>query len=137
MAGQVNFSNPDTMEKPPGYTQVVEIAGPARIVYIAGQLGVDKAGKFVGGSGDFRMQCKQAFENLKAALASIGAGFGDVVKINNYLVDIADHMAEFRAVRDSYLNTAAPPASTTIGVPALARPGGLFEIEAIVALPPK
>jgi enamine deaminase RidA (YjgF/YER057c/UK114 family) len=40
-------------------------------------------------------------------------------------------MAVFREVRDAFLNRKAPPASTTIGVPALARPGGLFEIEAI------
>lgn len=135
MAGLVRFSNPDTMEKPPGYTQVVDITGPARIIYIAGQLGVDKTGAFAGAAGDFQAQCTQAFENLKAALASVGAGFGDVVKINNFLVGIENNMAAFRTVRDRYLNRAAPPASTTIGVPALARPGGLFEIEAIVALP--
>ena len=46
-------------------------------------------------------------------------------------------MAVFREVRDRYLNTQAPPASTTIGVPALAPPGGLFEIEAIAVLPAK
>ena len=60
-----------------------------------------------------------------------------MVKINNYLVDIEVNMAVFREVRDRYLNTAAPPASTTIGVPALARPGALFEIEAIAVLPAK
>ncbi len=134
MAGSVRFSNPKTMEKPPGYTQVVEIAGPARIIYIAGQLGVDKSGTFAGEAGDFRAQCMQAFENLKAALASVGAGFGDVVKINNYLVGM-EHIAAFRAVRDRHLNVAAPPASTTIAVPALARPGALFEIEAIAVVP--
>jgi enamine deaminase RidA (YjgF/YER057c/UK114 family) len=136
MAGLVRFSNPAAMEKPPGYSQVVEITGPARIVYIAGQLGVDRDGRFVGLPDDFEAQCKQAFENLNAALASIGAGFADVVKITNFLVGM-ENMPTFRAIRDGYLNTAAPPASTTIGVPALARPGGLFEVEAIVALPAK
>ena len=58
----------------------------------------------------------------------------DVVKINNFLVGIEGNMAAFREVRDRYLNTKAPPASTTIGVPALARPGGLFEIEAIAVV---
>jgi len=136
MGGPVRFSNPAVLEKPPGYSQVVEIPGPARIIYIAGQLGVDQSGKFVGAPGDFEAQCRRAFENLKSALDSIGAGFADVVKITNFLVGM-ENMATFRAVRDRYLNTAAPPASTTIGVPALARPGGLFEIEAIVALPGK
>jgi enamine deaminase RidA (YjgF/YER057c/UK114 family) len=125
------FINPPTISKPPGYTHVVEITGPGRIVYIAGQLGFDVSGKM---PGDFRGQTAQAFENLKNALAAIGAEFKDVVKINNYIVDIPTNIAIFREVRDQYLNMAAPPASTAIGVPALARPGALFEIEAIVAL---
>ncbi|HEX5212677.1 MAG TPA: Rid family hydrolase, partial [Pseudolabrys sp.] len=75
------------------------------------------------------------FENMTLALKGAGAKWSDVVKINNFLVDITANMAAFREVRDRYLNAAAPPASTTIGVPALARPGGLFEIEAIAVLP--
>jgi enamine deaminase RidA (YjgF/YER057c/UK114 family) len=40
-------------------------------------------------------------------------------------------------VWDKYVNTVSPPASTTVGVPQLARPGALFEVEAIAILPPK
>ena len=135
MAGNLRFSNPKTLAKPPGYSYVVEATGPNRLIYLAGQLGVDTENKFVGAPGDFRAQCVQAFENMTLALKGAGARWSDVVKINNYLVDIAGNMAAFREVRDRYLNTQAPPASTTIGVPALARPGGLFEIEAIAVLP--
>ncbi len=134
MTSNIRFTNPTELSKPPGYTHVVEITGPARIVYIAGQLGLDKEGKPVG---DFRAQTTQAFENLKIALAAAGAGFEHVVKINSYLVDIAANIATFREVRDRYLNTVAPPASTAVGVPGLARPGALFEIEAIAVLPPR
>lgn len=133
MSEFLRFMNPPTMEKPPGYSHVVEIKGDARIVFFAGQLGVDTSGAFVGTPGDFKAQTVQAFENLKAALEAVGANFGHLVKINNYLVDIERNMLAFRDVRDRYL-VAPPPASTTIGVPALARPGGLFEIEAIAAL---
>jgi predicted SPOUT superfamily RNA methylase MTH1 len=59
-----------------------------------------------------------------------------VVKINNYLVDMT-HIADFRAVRDSFVNTKAPPASTTVAISHLARPGALFEVEAIAVLPAK
>ena len=128
--------NPPTMEKPPGYSHIVEVKGDARIVFLAGQLGVDTSGNFAGAPGDFKAQTVQAFENLKAALAAVGAGFEHLVGINNYLVDIERNMAAFREVRDRYLVGTARPASTTIGVPALARPGGLFEIEAVAALPP-
>ncbi len=57
------------------------------------------------------------------------------MKINNYLTDMS-HMATFRAVRDAKLNMQAPPASTTVGISQLARPGALFEIEAVAVLPP-
>jgi enamine deaminase RidA (YjgF/YER057c/UK114 family) len=121
------------MSSPPGYSHVVEITGPARIVYFAGQLGIDRNGTFAVG---IEAQTVQAFENLKAALAAVGAGFEHLVKINNYLVDIERNIATFRAVRDRYQAESALPASTAVGVPALARPGALFEIEAVAVLPP-
>jgi 2-iminobutanoate/2-iminopropanoate deaminase len=134
MPDNLRFSNPEAIAKPPGYSHVVEVIGPGRLVYFAGQLGMDKSGKM---GGSVREQMELAFANLKAALASVGAGFEHLVKINNYIVDIGKNIAQFREVRDKYLNTAAPPASTTIGVPELARPGALFEIEAVAILPPK
>jgi enamine deaminase RidA (YjgF/YER057c/UK114 family) len=130
------FINPKTMAKPPGYTNVVETTGPGRTVYIAGQLGLDLDNKLVGGPGDFRAQCAKAFENLGYALASVGATFNDVVKINNYLTDMT-HIGIFREVRDAFLYMKAPPASTTVAISTLARPGALFEIEAVAVLPPK
>ena len=131
MASNTRFMNPPAIAKPGGYSHVVEITGPARIVYIAGQLGLKPDGAI---AGDFRAQVTQAFENLKSALAAVGAGFDDVVKLNNYLVDIQSNLPIYREVRDKYVNTAQPPASTTIGIEALARPDALFEAEAVVML---
>jgi len=131
MPSNIRFLNPDAIPKPGGYTHVVEVTGPGRIVYIAGQLGFGRDGKV----GDFRAQAVQAFENLKAALASVGATFEHVVKLNNYLVDIKKNLPIYREVRDKYVNTTSPPASTTIGVPALARDEALYEVEAVVMLP--
>jgi enamine deaminase RidA (YjgF/YER057c/UK114 family) len=130
----IRFLNPKTLAKPPGYTYVVETTGPGRTVYIAGQLGLDLDNRLVGGPGDFRAQCAKAFENLGFALVAVGATFRDVVKINNYLTDMG-HIGVFREVRDQFLNTKAPPASTTVAISQLARPGALFEIEAIAVLP--
>ena len=127
----VRFINPPTISKPPGYTHVVECTGPGRTIYIAGQLGFDVEGKL---PADFRGQTVQAFENLKNALAAVDAKMENIVKINNYLVDISNNILIFREVRDQYLNMSAPPASTAVGVPALARPGALFEIEAIAVV---
>ena len=88
-----------------------------------------------------RVKCKLVEgvtdKHVKAALASVGAGFEHVVKLNNYIVDIGANLAHYREVRDKYVSTVSPPASTTVGVPQLARPGALFEVEAIAILPPK
>jgi enamine deaminase RidA (YjgF/YER057c/UK114 family) len=131
MPSNLRFMNPPAIAKPGGYSHVVEATGPGRIVYIAGQLGLKPDGNI---AGDFRAQATQAFENLKAALASVGATFDDVVKLNNYLVDISANLGHYREVRDKYINVSQPPASTTIGVPALARPDALYEVEAVVVL---
>jgi len=130
------FHNPPAIGKPSGYTHVVEAASPGRIVYIAGQLGLDRDNKIVGAAGDFRAQAEQTFVNLKNALAAAGIGFEHVVKLNNYLIDIA-HLGIFREVRDRYIDTSAPPASTTIAISNLARLGALIEVEAVAVVPDK
>jgi enamine deaminase RidA (YjgF/YER057c/UK114 family) len=79
-------------------------------------------------------QAEQVFVNLKNALAAVGAGFEHVVKLNNYFVDIS-HLGVFREVRDRFVNTAAPPASTAVAISALARPRALIQVEAIAVVP--
>jgi enamine deaminase RidA (YjgF/YER057c/UK114 family) len=133
----LRFINPSTLAQPPGYTHVIEVTGPGRTVYIAGQTGRDATGKLAGAPGEFRAQATQAFENLKNALAAVGANFEHVVKLNNYLVDITAHFPTYREVRDKYVNKENPPASTTVQVGKLARDDLLFEVEAIAVLPPR
>src|SRR3954452_24644482 len=130
------FANPKTMPAPRGYTQVVETTGPGRTVYLSGQLGMTTGGAFAGAPGDFRAQATQCFENLRAGLASVGAGFEHVVKITNFFVDMS-HLPAFFEVRNMFVNTKAPPASTAIQVGRLAVDGALFEIEAVAVIPDK
>jgi enamine deaminase RidA (YjgF/YER057c/UK114 family) len=125
----LRFSSPATMPKPRGYSNVVEASG--RLVFIAGQLGYTPDGKI---ASDFRGQTTQAFENLKAALADAGGDFSQVVKVTSYFVDM-DDLPTYFEVRDRYVNTAAPPASTAVQIVRLARPEAVFEIEAIAVLP--
>src|ERR1041385_2011236 len=128
----LKFSNPQGIGEPAGSPHVVEMTGPGRTIYIAGQLGYDATGKRAGEPGDFSAQATQAFENLKTALTSVGAGFEHVVKLNNYLIDIA-HLPLFRDVRNKYI-TGTPPASTTLQIAKLARPDALLEVEAIAVV---
>lgn len=133
MNADIRFINPDNMFVPPGYTQVVESTGPGRIVYIAGQMGIDKDGRL---PGDFRAQAVQTFENLRSALAAVGGTMDDIVKLNNYLLDIA-YLPIVRDVRVAYVKGDNPPASTTLQVSGFALVGALLEIEAVAMLPAK
>jgi 2-iminobutanoate/2-iminopropanoate deaminase len=133
--GNLKFSNPPGMSKPTTYSHVVEVSGPHRTVYIAGQTGSDANGKIAQG---FRAQAVQVMENLKLALAAVGGGFEHVVKLNSYLTDIGANADEFRTVRAGYFaNKAALPAATLVQVARLANPDYLLEVEAIAILPPQ
>jgi len=128
----IRFLNPSTLAPTPGYSQVVEVTG-GRTIYLAGQIALD-ASKNLVGRGDFRVQAQQVFENLTAALAAVGADFSHVVKLNFYLLDRAN-LPILREVRDLYVNTETPPASTAVVVSGLAQEDFLLEVEAIASLP--
>src|ERR1051325_7914706 len=135
LAAQNQFINPDGLSKPPGYTHVV-VTQPGKIVYIAGQVAIDKTGKVV--SSDFRAQVEQAFANVKTALTAAGATFDDVVKINYFVRDYTqERRTAIRETRDKYVNKEHPPASTLVGVAALASDDLLLEVEAVAVIADK
>jgi reactive intermediate/imine deaminase len=125
---------PETMPKSVGYSQVAVVTSGA-IVFVAGQVALDKSGAIVG-KDDFRAQVQQVFENLNAAVEAAGGSFGDVIKLNSYLLDLS-HLPEFREVRDKYIHLKNPPASTAVQVPRLFRPEFLVEIEAVAVVKTK
>ena len=133
MPAPIRFINPEGLVRPAAYTQLVEVAGACRMLYVSGQLGTTSDGKLAGA--DFRAQAEQVFANLKTALAAVGASFADVVKVSSFLADIA-HLPILREVRARHLDAAAPPASTTIAVSGFAIPGALLEVEAVAVVPP-
>ena len=126
MAALQHFRAPEGLAPGPGYSHAV--TGRGRWVATAGQVALDDAGKLVG-AGDLEAQARQVFANLDRALAAAGASFADVIKLNFYLTDIT-LLPAVRAVRDEYIDTARPPASTAVQVSALAMPDLMIEIEA-------
>jgi reactive intermediate/imine deaminase len=130
-APQIKRTNPPALSTPTGYTHVVEVSGPGKTIYIAGQVAFDKEGKVVG-AGDMKAQTEQVFKNLEAALSAAGAKFSDVVKMNTYVTDISQ-LAAIREIRARYFGNTTP-ASTLVQVPALARPELMIEIEVIAAV---
>ena len=136
MSAENNFQLliPETMPKSVGYSQVARVTG-GEIVFISGQVALDKSGNVVG-KDDFRAQVQQVFENLKAAVEAAGGDFSDVIKLNSSLLDFS-HLQEFREVRDKYINLKNPPASTAVQVSRLFRPEFLVEIEAVAVVKKK
>ena len=127
------FIKPEGLSNNPAYTHVVAATGGTTL-YISGQISVDAAGAVVG-QGDLAAQTRQVMENLKVALAAGGATFDDVVKITTFVVNYQpEHRAVVAGVRGAYLSAENPPASTLVGVQALASPDFLIEIEAVAVV---
>lgn len=125
------FLNPAALPKPTGYSQVVT-TDARKLVFISGQIGLNANGEMQGG---LPAQTVQVFENLKVALAAVGATFDDVIKTTTYIVNYTPASRQtLIETRDRYFNPQNPPATTLVGVSALAFPGLLIEIEAIAAL---
>lgn len=130
VAGAQNkFINPEGLSKPTSYTHVVVSGGT---IYISGQVSANEKGEVVG-KGDLRAQVALVYENLATCLKSVDATFSDVVKMNTFVVNLKpEDLAIIREVRKNYLPAENPPASTLVGVTALANPDFLVEIEVIV-----
>ena len=121
--------DPPQLAASPNYAHVT-ITTAGRTAHVSGQVALDKVGGIVG-KGDLRAQTVQVYENLKAALAAVGADFHDVAKIVTFVVDITpDKVAILREVRAKYFPADTKPASSMIGVTGLVHPDLLVEVEA-------
>lgn len=120
---------PNTVAPPFGpYSHAVEVPPGSRLVYTAGEVGVQSDGVVPQG---IEAQAEACWRNLIAILEDAGMGVSDLVKITTYLVN-PDDLATAGAARARFLGDARP-ASATVIVKALVKPEWLIEIEAIAA----
>ncbi|GHI88709.1 RidA family protein [Streptomyces xanthophaeus] len=127
------ITNPAGLHDPAGYGYSHIVSAPGEQVFVAGQYGSDESGHVV--SEDFAEQVAQAFANLRTALAAVGLGPADVVRIGTYVV--AHDQEKLEVLLNELHATwgAELPAQTLIGVAALALPDMLFEIDAVAVRP--
>ena len=116
---------------PPGYAQGIKVSGAQTILFIAGQVAYTAEGG-VAHPGDFKAQARAALRALKAQVEAGGGTMADIVKVNTYVTDLR-YRADYGAVREEFFGKKLP-ASTLVGVTALAHPDFLIEIEAIAVL---
>lgn len=126
---EIEFIRPPGLSNAPSYSHVVASRGQ-RTIHISGQVALDAEGNLVG-AGDVAAQTEQVMKNLEVGLAAADATFDDVVKITTFIVDYEPSQRDaVAAVRGRFLNSENPPASTLVGISALASPEFLIEIEA-------
>jgi 2-iminobutanoate/2-iminopropanoate deaminase len=112
------FVNPETVAPPVGsYSHAVTLdVGEATLIFVSGQIALDRAGRLVG-EGDMARQAEQVFENLKAILEAAGSSFDQVLSTTIYITDFAD----FGGVNEVYGRYvgAQPPARATVQIAGL------------------
>ena len=100
------------------------------LLFVSGAVGVDQHGRIV--SDDVLLQTEQIFRNIQLSLNAAGAKASDVLKVTVYLLDVADR-TKINVARQAFFGDARP-ASTLIGVKALAKPEFKVEIEAVFGI---
>jgi len=124
---------PDGLVNMRSFTQVVAATG-SKTIYISGQVAWDVEGGIVG-EGDCAAQAKKAYENLAVAIEAAGATPADVAKTNVYIVNYDPSMGRaLNDARKAIFEGTTAPASTLIGVQALAAPEFRTEVEAIAVV---
>ena len=129
------YINPNSLfpSLPHGFSQVVMASG-RKMVFISGQTAWDARKNIVGG-GSVLEQARQAFRNLEKAMEAAGGTLKDVVALRIYVVDYqAESGTAVGTDLREFFSSENPPASTWIGVSALAAPEFLIEIEATAVL---
>ena len=109
-----------------GYSQATIVAPNAKVIYVAGQIGITDEGP-----NDFEHQVDRSFDNLIAVLEAAGGRIEDVVKITLLIKDYDEEKLKYMVTKRREVFGTNPPASTLIPVPRLAFDSLKFEIDAI------
>ena len=124
------LSQPAGLPAANGYSHAVVFSG--RTVAISGQVPVDSDGVYI--ERTVEAQVRQVFTNLGIALAAAGTSFENVVKLNYFVVDMAD-LPTIRSIRNEFLSPDRLPASTLVQVVGLVNPAFRVEIDALAVIP--
>jgi len=125
--------NPAELARPSGFSHAVSVTA-SRMVFLAGQVGVDRDGTVV--SGGVVAQFEQALANLLTALAAAGGQPSELVSLTIYIVDLADYQAHGKEIGAVWRRLAGTeyPATAAVGVTRLWDPGALVELQGVAAV---
>ena len=118
---------PDAPPAAGGYAQAVEVSGARRLLFISGQIPLDREDRLPAAFAD---QCRLAWANVEAQLRAADMTLDNLVKVTTFVADRA-HAAENREVRNAVLGDRRP--ALTVIITGIFDPGWLVEIEAVAA----
>jgi enamine deaminase RidA (YjgF/YER057c/UK114 family) len=108
------------------YAHGIEVSPGTRLVFCSGQLGIDPHGLIPESA---EAQADLCFQAIGTILADAGMGFGDLIRLNAYVVDRA-FLPAYMATRERYIRPPWP-ASTLMIVAGFSRPAFKVEVEAL------
>lgn len=120
--------NPPTLAPPKGFNHGILVTG-GQLLFLAGQDASDVEGRIVA-PGDLVAQFEQVLLNLKAVVEAAGGTMQDIVKLNVFVRDRADYVAQLKPlgkVFRSYFGEYYPTM-------ALFEVSNLFQQEALIEL---
>ena len=125
--------NPEELARPSGFSHAVSVPA-GRMVFLAGQIGMDRDGKVA--AGGVLPQFEQALSNLLTALAAAGGQPEDLVSLTIYLIDVEDYQARGKEIGAVWRRLAGTgyPAMAGVGVTRLWLPEALVEIQGIAVV---
>lgn len=128
--------NPPGIFKHPNFTRVVTLAGPMKLVLVAGQTAGDEATNACVAPGDMRAQYLHVMRNLEKQLRAAGASWDDVVYRRTFVLDMDAYMAVLRdPTTPKFGSPGKPSPGTLVGVTRLTDPSFLIEIDLLAAVP--
>ena len=124
--------NPAELARPSGFSHAVAATG--RMVFLAGQTGVDRDGNVT--DGGVVPQFERALTSLLTALGAAGGLPSDLVSLTIYLTDMADYQAHAKEIGAVWRRLAGTeyPAMAAVGVTGLWLPELLVEIQGIAVV---
>lgn len=137
MATPLHRVNPPSLAAPSGFSHAVvtSVSEGSRVVFLAGQTGMDGAGAIVGGG--LVAQFEQALGNLLAALAGAGGRPDQLASLTVYIVDMDDYRSRARDIGAVWRRLAGRdyPATAGVGVSRLWDAEALVELQGVAVLP--
>jgi reactive intermediate/imine deaminase len=124
--------DPWAWQYPLGFSQAWRVDGATSILFISGQAPISPDGALVG-VGDFDAQTRQVFENLQTVVVAAEATLDSIVKLTVFLTDMSK-LRDYMRIKAEFFGGGEQPASTAVGVTALARPEMQVEVEAFAVL---